>query len=57
MTMTPAHIMHILKTIAELAVIVGFFTVVFMSLPGNPAKENRNRNDCTNRTSNTRKEK
>lgn len=45
--------MHILKTIAELAVILGFFAIVFMSLPGNPAKENHN--DCTNRT-NTRKE-
>ena len=44
--------MHIVKTIAELAVIVGFFAIVFMSLPGNPARENRNR---TNRT--TRKEK
>lgn len=36
------NLMHILKTIAELAVILGFFAIVFMALPGNPAKENRN---------------
>lgn len=37
--------MHILKTIAELSLILGFFAIAILSLPGNPAKENRNRND------------
>lgn len=46
------NLMHIVKTIAELSLILGFFAIAILSLPGNPARENRNH---TNRT--TRKEK